>query len=551
MGAICGDDGIWVYRSEPSDGLTRFAVSGAVFRASQDLLNELRATPGAADGSHFTLSQRAAASVSNRMLAAAGLESLPVEPVGGRDLPSMDWSKVCAVREGVTVSLRPYQQEGCQWLANRGLHGILGDEMGLGKTVQVAVTLEAARPVRRRTLVVTTKSTLYNWPVELGWWAPSWRAVAVPDTRSLKKAIASGADVLVLTWGLISRLRGQLADWCPDTIIVDEAQYAKEGYKTDRGKALAALSGQARSILLMTGTPLMNRPAELWFLFHLLEPEAYATFLPFAERFCAPSEVQVRTRNGIRSYMDYSGSNNQDELAQRLSCVQLRRKKAEVLTDLPPRHESTVYTQVSSKLRTAWREALSAMSSSEVRDAQILQQFLAVYRQVGVEKVEAVVDLVSTILSSGDGPAIVLIRNTDVHKALEEALSEVRVCSITGSTPGTSRIEIVRSFQAGAYDVLIGSEAVREGVTLTRARHVIQAQYWWTESAMDQGHSRAHRFGQERPVLVHYVHAKGTIDDHIVRAVQRKKQLREGIVEAAVEISLLDLIREDLRNDPQ
>ena len=118
MGAICGDDGIWVYRSEPSDGLTRFAVSGAVFRASQDLLGELRATPGAADGSHFTLSQRAAASVSNRMLAAAGLESLPVEPVGGRDLPSMDWSKVCAVREGVTVSLRPYQQEGCQWASS-------------------------------------------------------------------------------------------------------------------------------------------------------------------------------------------------------------------------------------------------------------------------------------------------------------------------------------------------------------------------------------------------------------------------------------------------
>ena len=114
-----------------------------------------------------------------------------------------------------------------------------------------------------------------------------------------------------------------------------------------------------------------------------------------------------------------------------------------------------------------------------------------------------------------------------------------------GSASASHRHAVVRDFQAGHYDVLIGSDAVREGVTLTRSHHVIQAQYWWTEAAMDQGHSRAHRFGQSSDVWVHYVHCRGTIDDHIVSAVKRKTSLREGIVEAAksiVDAKILEIL---------
>lgn len=538
---VCGPDGVWVLRSEDDDGLVKLTVAGPVFRASGSFLSELRATPGVPVGSSFRLSPRAAVEMSSRMLLAAGFPA----PPEGRALDSdrvipcaVDVSAVSAVRDGVLVSLRPYQVDGCRWLISRGLHALLGDEMGLGKTVQVSVALEVARPVRQRALVVTTKSTLHNWPIEASWWAPSWTASAVVDTKSFRKVVASGADLLVVTWGMLTRLRRELLEWAPDTVICDEAHYLKEGYKTDRGCAIAALSSRALSTLLMTGTPLINRPSELWFLFHLLDPSSYPTFLPYAERFCAPVLSEVYVKGSRKTFMDYSGSSNQDDLAVALSGIQLRRKKSEVLVDLPALRETTCFVQPSTALRRAWLDALKKLSSDQALDPSSLQDFLSIYKQVGLEKVEAVVELASDIVSSGDGPVIVLIYNTDVHKALLESFARLglRVCSIVGSTSASHRQSIVRDFQSGCYDVLIGSDAVREGVTLTRAHHVIQAQYWWTEAAMDQGHSRAHRFGQLLDVWVHYAHCRGTIDDHIVSAVKRKTGLREGIVEAAKSI---------------
>lgn len=539
MLVICGPDGVWTFRSEDDEGLRKITIAGPVFRASGQILGELRATPGVAAGSSFRLSPRAALEVSNRMLSCAGFPLIDKGECLGRVIPcGIDVSAVSALRDGVRVGLRPYQVDGCKWLISNGLHGLLGDEMGLGKTVQVSVALEVARPVRQRALVVTTKSTLHNWPVEAAWWAPSWRASAVVDTKSFRKVVASGADLLVVTWGMLTRLRQELLDWAPDTVICDEAHYLKEGYTTDRGRAMAALSSCALSTLLMTGTPLINRPAELWFLFHLLDPSSFPTFLPYAERFCAPFLSEIYVKGVRKTFMDYSGSSNADDLAVELSKIQLRRKKSEVLSDLPALRETTCFVQPSSDLRKAWLAALKKLSSSDALDPSSLQDFLSIYKRVGIEKVEAVVEKVAQIVSSGDGPVIVLIYNADVHEALLEAFSSLsfRVCSIVGSTSAAHRQSIVRDFQSGSYDVLIGSDAVREGVTLTRAHHVVQAQYWWTEAAMDQGHSRAHRFGQRLDVWVHYVHSRGTIDDHIVSAVKRKKSLREGIVEAAKSI---------------
>ncbi len=547
MHVVLGPDRVWVFSYEPVDGLAKITVSGVVFRSCTQILSELRSTPGVSSGSSFTLSLPAARLISERMLSSSGFECpIKAPPPVSRVIPDtgLDLESLTTLRDGKQVGLRPYQVEGCRWLSSNGLHGILGDEMGLGKTVQVSVALEMARKVRKRALVVTTKSTLHNWPVEAGWWAPSWKAVAVTDTKSFTKALAAGADLLVVSWGMLARLRAQLVAWAPDTLIADEAQYAKEGYKTDRGSAMAALSGSATSVLLMSGTPLLNRPAELWFLFHLICPEDFTTFPPYAERFCAPVLSQVWVKGVRRNFMDYSGSSNTDELAVELSKVQLRRKKSDVLKDLPALIESTCFVQPSAALRRSWLSALKALGSADGLDPAVLQSFLSVYKDVGLEKVDPACDLISGIVSSGDGPVIALVYNAGVHDALHSSLSAMglRVCSIVGSTSGSSRRDIVRDFQAGCYDVLIGSEAVKEGVTLTRSHHVVQVQYWWTEAAMDQGRSRAHRFGQSSDVVAHYLHCSGTIDDHIVRSVRRKKALREDIVEAAA--SLLDIIRD-------
>jgi len=161
--------------------------------------------------------------------------------------------------------------------------------------------------------------------------------------------------------------------------------------------------------------------------------------------------------------------------------------------------------------------------------------------------VDVVIEYVHQLISSGEGPVIVLVYHSDVCDLLVSGLlsANLRVCSIVGDVSAKNRASIVRDFQDSRYDVIVGSTALREGVTLTRARHVVQAEYWWTEAAMDQGSSRAHRYGQNRDVVVHYVHARGTIDDHIKNVVREKKEFRENIVEQAAMIEFARTLAKD------
>lgn len=536
------------------EGLARFQLAGPLAAAVD--LGSLTATRGAIlKGSisrWFQLHRSACAQV-----CLAGLERLGLGEVDGADVlrswlppqrglpPQPDWSLVRATSaEGSPMSLRPYQAEGCSWAWSMSGNGLLGDEMGLGKTVQVGALLEAMRGVRRRALIVTTSSTLYNWQSELSRWAPSWTPVVVPAAAKLKKS-SPGSDILILTWDMLSRVLELVLEWSPDTLIADEAHYLAGGYSTQRGRSFFAVSSRCLSTMLMTGTPLVNRPADLWPLLHVLDPVRFSTFGSFGDRFCDPEEVKV---SGGRQVVQYRRSANEAELAGLLSGFQLRRLKADVLSDLPARLETTVRVEVSASTRKAWVDLLKQLRASKGDGEVEVAHVGRCWHDAGRDKVKIAAEYISDLLDAGEGPVIALVYHSDVLHDLVAALDSPgrSVRLIDGETPPKVRASLVDLFQSGGLDVIVGSTALKEGVTLTRARHVVQVEYWWTEAAMDQGASRAHRFGQERDVQVSFVHGIGSIDDHIKRIVRGKKALRESIVEAAAMASFVSEIKESL-----
>lgn len=523
------------------DGLVHFQVSSDLFLSVD--LDSLRSTPGAIiKGTSWYCLHRAAFS----KFVLDGFDKIGINEIieldqirsviekRSSEIPPIDWSAVRINENDCSYSLRPYQQIGCAWASSAGLNALLGDEMGLGKTIQMGAALEAARPVRRRALIVTTKSTLYNWFFELSRWAKSWTPFVVNSVSDFNK-IPVDADVLILTWGMIHRVLDRVFQWEPDTLFADEAHYLASGYQTQRGRAFIALSSRCKSTMLMTGTPLVNCPSDIWPILHILDPVNFSTFGKFGNRFCNPTEVFIK---GGRTIVKYDGASDREGLAQILSMFQLRRVKSDVLLDLPERIEKDVFVSVPTSVRQNWKDALRLIRQSNTLDGSVLSGITRAWHESGQAKVDAVLEYVHQLISSGEGPVIVLVYHSDVCDSLISGFlsCNLRVCSIVGETNAKQRASIVREFQDSRYDVMVGSTALREGVTLTRARHVVQAEYWWTEAAMDQGSSRAHRYGQSRDVVVHYIHARGTIDDHIKNVVRGKKEFRENIVEQAAMI---------------
>jgi superfamily II DNA or RNA helicase len=492
---------------------------------------------------------------------------LPVARAVG--LPVEDWRR-WALRERATApaappldvagafpGLRAYQVEGVDWAASSGFTGLLGDDMGLGKTVQALAALELLRGRLRlkRTLIVVTSSVLLNWPKEARRWSPSVdvRAAATP------KAICALADggfegAIVVTWGQLSKkiprgmpwpkVLASLMRWAPDLLIADEAQYAKE-FSSSRGAALMELSYPSRCRLLMTGTPMRNRPRELWTLLHIIDPVSYPAFKPFGDLYCGA----VYRRYGTTVRATYKGATRKPELARKLAEVMLRRRKVDVLTELPDRTEHVRHFRASRDLRAGWTAVKVLMKQAKAAgetSPELLGAFMKAYQAAGLEKVRPALEIFDEVREAQEepGPVIFLIHHAGVREALEAALVKrgLRVGVIVGATTPIQRQDIVDAVQAGEVDAFIGSQACKEGVTLTRASVVIQVERWWTYADEDQGVSRAHRFGQDRVVQWFFPHLSGSMDDYHARIVVEKKDLSLDIVDGrGLLLAMLDL----------
>lgn len=440
------------------------------------------------------------------------------------------------VPETVHASLRSYQMDGFRWLATLakyGLGGILADDMGLGKTLQ---TIALFAHLGGKALVVAPASLVYNWESEIQKFAPSLTVAAVTGTSEQRREILeTAADVVVTSYDLLKRDVSVYETLKFDCMVIDEAQYIKNA-GTQAAKAVKAIQAEVRFAL--TGTPIENRLSDLWSIFDFVMPGYLYTYQRFREEMEKPitagSDEAVTAR-----------------LKAMISPFILRRKKEDVLKDLPERLEQPVYapmTQPQEKLYRAMESRL-ALELSETAETDFREQRIRILaeltrmRQVcctpelcyenyhgGSGKVELCLELLKNAVASGHR-VLVFSQFTSMLEHLMKDYGE-ECLYLSGQNTKEQRRKMVDRFQNGAVPVFfISLKAGGTGLNLTAADTVIHVDPWWNLAAQNQASDRAHRIGQTKVVTVFKLVTRNTIEERILALQERKAQLAESILD--------------------
>lgn len=451
--------------------------------------------------------------------------------------PSLSWQHGPLFQQ-----LRPYQREGAQWLAMRAVHnqgGLLADEMGLGKTLQALALIETLPGL---TLVVCPSSLVWNWCKEAARFCPSLGVIAL-EGANREQAWKQRGDVRVFitSYALLRRDIERYQTVHFSTVILDEAQHIKN---PDSQNAKAATTLQASSRFILTGTPLENSLRDLWSLFQFLLPNYLGTRKDFQERYENPilNGAQGETWN---------------RLLRRIRPFLLRRKKEEILQDLPPKIEQVLEIELSAEqkrlydqLQEAARRQIDLLREKNQPAARMkaltallrLRQCCCDPRLLGAPasaesansgKLGALLELVSEAID-GTHRILIFSQFTSMLDLIESAFNDngIQFCRLDGSTK--NRGEVVERFQSDATIpvFLISLKAGGVGLNLTAADTVIHYDPWWNPSVEAQATDRAHRFGQERVVTSIKLIARNTVEERVLRLQERKRELFHATLDA-------------------
>lgn len=425
--------------------------------------------------------------------------------------------------------LRDYQREGVRWLRRHraaSLGAVLADDMGLGKTVQTLFALEG------RTLVVCPRSVIHNWMREAQRFRPDLSVALFhgPGRR------LTDADLTLTTYATLRADLEVLSAVSWDTVVLDEAQAIKN---PDSQAARAAFSLQAGFRLSLSGTPVENRLDELWSQMHFTNPGLLGGRRAFVERY----ERALLAGDSIAA----------DQLRRRLRPFLLRRTKREVVPELPPRTESTLLCELDPRerdvyeaVRLSTREEVVRQLGEGTRVLAVLEALLRLRQAAchtgllpgqeaeGSSKVEAVADALGDAVAGGH-KALVFSQWTGLLDRMEPHLGArgVDFTRLDGST--RDRAAVVDDFQdpAGPPVLLASLMAGGTGLNLTAADHVFLLDPWWNPAVEDQAADRAHRIGQDKPVMVYRVVAKDTVEERVLALQARKRQIAGAALEGA------------------
>uniref|UniRef100_A0A6M3M5E4 Putative helicase n=1 Tax=viral metagenome TaxID=1070528 RepID=A0A6M3M5E4_9ZZZZ len=419
--------------------------------------------------------------------------------------------------------MKPYefQLEGIEFLRTRR-NALLALDMGLGKTM---VAILAIREISTtNTLVICPASVKYNWKKEIDKWWPG-RSVHIVEGRS-KKEIPQ-ADFVIINYDLlISKLvLMQLIKRKWGVLVLDELHYLKNN-AAKRTKAVyypKGIASCADRVWGLTGTPVLNRPIELFSHLKALCPERlapkYLSRYDFAQQFCDARETKWGR--------DESGASNLEELSQILEGFMLRRLKKDVLKELPDKTYQTIYLK--SKRTDTAKERKAYERSKE----SILGELASLRRENGIKKIPQIVEHVKNILEE-KRKLVVFCYHRDVIRGLREKLAEYNPAVIEGATISRKRQDEVDKFRTDNKTRVFIGQIQAAGVGTDGLQDVcdtvVFAELHYVPGSLHQAIDRCHRIGQNNPVLVQFLVAEGSIDEDIAQTVARKEKIIAQIV---------------------
>ncbi len=479
-----------------------------------------------------------------------------IEAYAGRFRGSADIENV-PPPPGFTATLRPYQQHGVNWLQHlraHGLGGFLADDMGLGKTAQTIahIAIEHAQGrLDRPALIVVPTSLVANWAAELAKFAPNLKVMVLHGLdRHDKRAGVADVEVVITTYTVLTRDIAEMKRLPWHLVVLDEAQIIKS---PDAMATKAVCQLDTRHRLCLSGTPIENNLGELWSEFAFLMPGLLGDRKGFAKRFRTPIE---KNNDQVR----------RAQLIRRIRPFLLRRTKAEVVPDLPPKHiilrrinlapeQRELYETIRATLYEEVREQITGLSAAQGRivvlDALLkLRQVCCDPRLVKLpsarlvetsSKLDDLMEMISEAIP--EGRRILLFSQfTSMLDLIKPRLDQIgiRYAELRGDT--RDRAEPVRKFESGEVPLfLISLKAGGRGLNLTSADTVIHYDPWWNPAAEDQASDRAHRIGQTKSVFVYKMIAADTVEDRIVELQQRKADLANLALGEDVDLETVEI----------
>ena len=447
----------------------------------------------------------------------------------------------------IQAELRDYQKKGIQWLQmlhHYGFGGILADDMGLGKTLQTIAFLSSQVQADTSVLILAPSGLIYNWADEFQKFAPDLDVAVVHGLKSHRESIlAENHQIYVTSYATFRQDSEIYRDLSFDFLFLDEAQVMKNA-QTKIAQSLRRFV--VPSVFALSGTPIENHLGELWSIFQIVLPG----LLPAKKEFMKLSTERV---------------------AQFIKPFVMRRKKEEVLTELPDLIEVVYKNELEDQQKAIYLAQLQQMQDrlGQVSDSEFQRNRVEIL--TGLMRLRQICDTPALFMEDYQGESGKLDSLRDLlvqiaeggHRVLifsqfrgmldriEQELPDLGLTSfkITGSTPSQERQEMTKAFNQGERDVfLISLKAGGVGLNLTGADTVILVDLWWNPAVESQAIGRAHRMGQEQAVEVYRLVTRGTIEEKIQELQEKKKNLVSEILDGTESRGSLSLaeIREIL-----
>ena len=436
----------------------------------------------------------------------------------------------------INGELRSYQTDGVKWLNvlyKYSLGGILADDMGLGKTIETIAFINSIKQ-DKPILIVSPKSLVFNWVSEFNKFAseiPVYAIIGTVEERKkiIKKIKNDKFGVYFISYDSLRNEFENLTDITFDMCILDEAQFIKNMHakKTGAVKQINALH-----TIALTGTPIENNIYDLWSIFDFLMPHYLLDYEDFKDSYEHNEEYYEIVRDKVAPFI-------------------LRRRKEDVLKDLPEKYEVIITTEMSQeqrKLYDAFRlQAKEQLKSSE-GGSKIMEvlSIITRLRQICVDpstfvdnfvgesgKITALKDIIKDKMKDGHRFLIFsqFVSALNIVKDEIEKMG-IKYYMITGDTSAKERLRICNDFNKDEeYKiVLISLKAGGTGLNLVGADVVIHLDPWWNYSAESQASDRAHRIGQTRSVEVIKLIAENSIEEKVVNLQNEKKELVDKVI---------------------
>lgn len=451
--------------------------------------------------------------------------------------------------EGIKGNLYEYQKSGVEFLLESGGRALLADSPGVGKTAQALGYVTHSN--HKRNLVVCPASVKFSWENEINKWTSLKSFIVGPQTDL--KEIPADANFIIVNYDILKKFFNEFMKYHFDCFIVDECHLIKTP-SAIRSKAVKGLARNIPNVILLTGTPVLSRPIEIFNTLNIIDPRVWNNYYQFAVRYC----------QGHQGYWGFEakGASNLEELKGRISKYFLRRTKEEVLKELPPKNRIEIPIDLPDEERKQYELVESdlvrymKMYKKDKTDKEIAKSLrgeklvkLNLLREINaMGKIPTVKEMIDNIIESGEKVLVFSSFNAPL-KELEEWYAEKAVL-ILGDTPVEDRGQAVKSFQESPEIQIFlgGTRSAGVGITLTAASNVIFLDLPWNPADLEQSENRAHRPGATYESLnIYHVISHDTIDGFMQKLIRRKQSIIDQIITENEEETEEEMINEYIK----